>query len=127
MPFVVRLSHPTRSGAPASAVHRVSVPPPALLSHNPSQIPTADEPTFDVEGMLLVVRLPHLNRNGAPAVSQPHYKTSHEVGSGLGTWTLGRGGFVYTLEIVARILSDGVNRDRLCDTNGLIDVAFIIS
>ena len=32
-------------------------------------------------------------------------------------WTLGRGGFVYTLEIVARILSDGVNRDRLCDTN----------
>ena len=30
------------------------------------------------------------------------------------------GKFVYTLEIVARILSDGVNRDRLCGTNTLL-------
>ena len=31
-------------------------------------------------------------------------------------------GFVYTLKIAARILSDGVNRDRLYDTNAFFSV-----
>ena len=29
-------------------------------------------------------------------------------------------GFIHTLEIIARILNYGVNRDRLCDTNAII-------
>ena len=41
-------------------------------------------------------------------------------------WTLGRGGFIYTLEIIACILSDEVNRDRLCGTNALISVTSAI-
>jgi len=41
-------------------------------------------------------------------------------------WTLGRGGFIYSLEIIARILSNGVNRDRLCGTNVLLSVASAI-
>ena len=35
-------------------------------------------------------------------------------------------GFIHTLEIVARILSYGVNRDRLCGTNALLFVASTI-
>ena len=34
-------------------------------------------------------------------------------------WMLGCVGFIYPLEIVARILSDGVNRDRLCGTSAI--------
>ena len=41
-------------------------------------------------------------------------------------WMIGCVGFIYTLEIVARILSDGVNRDRLCGTNALLSVASAI-
>jgi len=37
----------------------------------------------------------------------------------LDAWMLGCVGFIYTLGIVARILSDGVNRDRLYGTNAL--------
>ena len=35
-------------------------------------------------------------------------------------------GFIHTLEIIARTLSEVVNRERLCGTNALISVASAI-